>query len=91
MVKIRCRIRPMTARGDPWQPSHSLGVAVIGHGYWELNLVRDFADLNSARIGLYRRHRHPGCRAARPGDRRPGLLLSRVIQRMDQKARSKRP
>jgi len=50
----------MTARGDPWQPSHSLGVAVIGHGYWELNLVRDFADLNSARIGLYRRHRHPG-------------------------------
>jgi hypothetical protein len=34
MVKMRCRIRPMTARGDPWQPSHALGVAVIGYGYW---------------------------------------------------------
>ena len=33
MVKIRCRIRPMTASGDPWQLSHSLGVAVIGLGY----------------------------------------------------------
>jgi hypothetical protein len=71
----------MTARGDPWQPSHSLGVAVIGHGYWELNLVRNFADLNSAR------DRSIG----RPGDRCPGPLLSSVIQRMDQKARSKRP
>jgi hypothetical protein len=33
MVKIRCRIRPMTASGDPRQLSHSLGVAVIGLGY----------------------------------------------------------
>jgi len=78
MVKIRCRIRPMTARGDPWQPSHSLGAAVIGHSHWELNLVRNLVDPNGARVGFYRHRRHLGCRAGRRRDRRPGPLLSSV-------------
>jgi hypothetical protein len=46
---MRCRIRPMTARGNPGQPSHTPGVAVVGYGYWGLNLVGNFVDLDIAR------------------------------------------
>ena len=46
---MRCRIRPMTARGNPGQPSHTPGVAVAGYGYWGLNLVGNFVDLDIAR------------------------------------------
>lgn len=52
------------------RPSDAVGVAVIGYGYWGPNLVRNFADLDEARIvsvsdldpeklALVRR-RHPG-------------------------------
>jgi hypothetical protein len=62
MVKMHCRIRPMTASGDFWQSSHALGVAVIGYDYWGLNLVRNFTDLDNARVVFERRPRgrHPG-------------------------------
>jgi predicted dehydrogenase len=39
----------MTASGDLWSSS-SVGVAVIGYGYWGPNLVRNFASTEGARV-----------------------------------------
>jgi len=81
----------MTARGDPWQPSHSLGVAVIGHGYWELNLVRDFADLNSARDRSLSAPSSPRVVLGALVIGVPARYCRSVIRRRDQETRSKRP
>src|SRR3954447_24608509 len=40
----------MMTRGNFRRPSDALGIAVIGYGYWGPNLVRNFADLDEARI-----------------------------------------
>jgi hypothetical protein len=60
-------------------------VAVIGNDYWGQNLVRNFADLDSARVVFDRRRRgrHP--------DVAPGTVVidipARIVRRMDQNAR----
>jgi predicted dehydrogenase len=59
----------MTASKNPWSSS-TVGVAVIGYGYWGPNIVRNFAktdgarvvvvsDLETEKLALVRRH-HPG-------------------------------
>jgi predicted dehydrogenase len=40
----------MMTRGNFQRPSDAVGVAVVGYGYWGPNLVRNFADLDEARI-----------------------------------------
>ncbi len=58
----------MTASKNPWSSS-TVGVAVIGYGYWGPNIVRNFAktdgarvvvvsDLETEKLALVRRH-HP--------------------------------
>jgi predicted dehydrogenase len=39
----------MTRSGHVW-PSSVVGVAVIGYGYWGPNLVRNFANIDGARV-----------------------------------------
>jgi predicted dehydrogenase len=40
----------MMTRGNFRRPPDALGIAVIGYGYWGPNLVRNFADLDEARV-----------------------------------------